>query len=220
MSEVLYCEKCNVDVEEGQKVCSGCGLEFEWHDSSEERPWYHSTGWLVFWCIIFWPVGIYGLFKRGFLPHIVGTFIVISILASAFGTKKEQEAVVGLANNVDINEVLPAPEKVKYWPDYDDSKVICTYLSLPAMAALHADSREHSKSEIETMVQNTQGFLAGKIPEIEYVDWYQPVAHKLVVETIYDNRLSQGFVNMRQGSLEQARIGFVSHCLKAIKPIS
>jgi hypothetical protein len=30
---------------------------------SRERKWYDKTFWLIFWLILFWPVGIYGLFK-------------------------------------------------------------------------------------------------------------------------------------------------------------
>lgn len=220
MSEVVVCEKCNVEIEDGQKFCSGCGIEFDWNETSAEHSWYHSTGWLIFWCILFWPVGLYGVFKRGFLPHIVGTLIVISIFVSVFGTKKEQETIVEPAGNRSIGEELPVTEKVKYWPNYEDSTVICTYLSLPAMAALHADSRGYSKTEIETMVQNTQGFLAEKIPEIEHVEWYLPVAKLMVVKNIYANRLSQEFVNLKQGSVEQAQMSFVSYCLKEIKPVN
>jgi len=220
MSEVILCEECNVEIEDGQKVCSGCGIEFDWNDISEEHSWYHSTGWLVFWCILFWPIGVYGIFKRGFLPHIAGALIVISILISAFGTKKPQEITVEPTDTVSINEELPTTKKVKYWPNLDDGNVICTYLSFPAMAALHAEKRGYSKAEIETMVWNTQGFLAEKIPEIEHVDWYQPVAKLMVLKNIYANRFSQEFVNLKQGSVEQARMSFVSYCLKEIKPIS
>jgi len=75
-----------------------------------------------------------------------------------------------------------------YWPNAEEAKFVCSYLSIPAMAAVYADIRGYSRSQIVTMAQNTQGFLAEKIPQIGNADWYQPLMHSLIVEDIYDNR--------------------------------
>lgn len=110
----MICEKCNLEVNDEQKFCSGCGVEFKWGDIASEQPWYHSTGWLIFWCVVFWPVGFYGLFKRGVLPHAVGALILVSILTSIFGTTDavNQSTITDVTSSPSNHLVIP-PKDIK-----------------------------------------------------------------------------------------------------------
>ncbi len=61
------------------------------HDESDrydDRKWYDKTLWLVLWLILFWPVGIYGLFKSravgtGWKFGIASMWVVLIIVATA-----------------------------------------------------------------------------------------------------------------------------------------
>ena len=98
----------------------------------------------------------------------------------------EEQRKAEMAAKIQIVERIEQGKK--YWPSEDDVKTICAYLTTPAMAAVNADQRGYSRLDIVTMAKNTQGLLADKIPDIAYVDWFQPLAYKLIAVNIYESR--------------------------------
>ena len=50
---------------------------------TQKTPWYDKTGWVTLWCILFFPVGLYGLWKStkiGILWKIIVTLIFVAII--------------------------------------------------------------------------------------------------------------------------------------------
>ena len=62
----MFCQECGKEVSDNAVVCVHCGVgtSKETTNTITGDEWYYSTGWIIFWVLICWPVAVYGLFKR------------------------------------------------------------------------------------------------------------------------------------------------------------
>ena len=69
----MFCKNCGKKIKDSAVVCIHCGVSTsnqitntsnQITNTSTGDEWYHSTGWIIFWVLFFWPVAVYGLIKR------------------------------------------------------------------------------------------------------------------------------------------------------------
>ena len=62
-------------------------------DADGEQKWYHQTFWVIFSLVIFWPVGLY-LMWRGTWPVAVKVIVTIAIVALVVVSYQMSQAVM------------------------------------------------------------------------------------------------------------------------------
>lgn len=64
---MAHCPVCGAEREESDDYCPVCGETLTEVHLSEATgpPWYEHSGLLIALALVFWPMALYGLYKRG-----------------------------------------------------------------------------------------------------------------------------------------------------------
>ena len=66
----MFCQECGKEVNDKAAVCVHCGVAMSNQSQTTSNvtdtgdEWYYSTGWMVFWILMFWPIAVYGYLQR------------------------------------------------------------------------------------------------------------------------------------------------------------
>lgn len=113
----MYCRKCGEEIKSDDLFCVSCStkntleatfLEIDKSKGNSKnisQPWYR-TGWVWFWLILFWPIGLYGLIKRADPKHQKWWWIGFTVLfIVAVLNKKPNNTTRNAASSVNSGSV-------------------------------------------------------------------------------------------------------------------
>lgn len=91
-----YCPECGSEIDENTNFCPECGTSIpegdtaaedqneEVRSKSETKPWYDKGFWIAFWIFVFFPVGIYALYRTQRMSPTLKK-IILGLLIGAVG---------------------------------------------------------------------------------------------------------------------------------------
>ena len=89
-----FCGSCGEPIKIAAEICVKCGVRQSQAPTSslQKSKWYQKTTWVVIWCIFFFPVGIYGLWRNSSIRRgwKIGVTAIIAVIVLVAGNQDDQ----------------------------------------------------------------------------------------------------------------------------------
>ncbi len=89
-----FCGSCGEPIKIAAEICVKCGVRQSQAPTSslQKSKWYQKTTWVVIWCIFFFPVGIYGLWRNSSIRRgwKIGVTVIIAVIVLVAGNQDDQ----------------------------------------------------------------------------------------------------------------------------------